>query len=344
MTTELAERSTPGLPQNTQNLPHTVPTPGMAIDTSNVFSLIPKPESLDQVFKLCQFISESDCIPKHFFKKPSNLLFALQRGSELGLSYGQSISSIMVVNGKASVWGDMLLALIKHSGKLEDHKEWFVIDGVRHEIDVETDILLKAEKGGKSVVAFCLMKRLGDQEPLTHSFSIAEAKVARLWGKDGPWQTFPKRMLQLKPRNLCAKDKFSDVLMGLQMTEDVQEQTIDISPTRQPVDQVTEALSQPETKGQEVRAQLGEAVPVEQGDEINRESVKPSEEEQWVSWVRWMAADPERLSVIEAVKTKFKVKKTSAIKASERQGFYLTCGDFMKRRGFIEPMPEVTFS
>ena len=65
------------------------------------------------------------------------------------------------------------------------------------------------------------------------SFSVADAKVAKLWGKRGhegsdtPWITFPKRMLSWKVISHHLNDVYPDVLGGMPIAEDV----IDV-PTR----------------------------------------------------------------------------------------------------------------
>jgi hypothetical protein len=42
-----------------------------------------------------------------------------------------------------------------------------------------------------------------------------DAKRAGLWTKAGPWQTYPRRMLQMRARSFALRDAFPDVLKGL---------------------------------------------------------------------------------------------------------------------------------
>lgn len=50
------------------------------------------------------------------------------------------------------------------------------------------------------MVAVCEVKRKGENDPIKATFSVADAKKASLWGKAGPWQQYPKRMLAMRAR------------------------------------------------------------------------------------------------------------------------------------------------
>ena len=58
------------------------------------------------------------------------------------------------------------------------------------------------------------------------------AKRAGLWGKQGPWQQYPSRMLQMRARSWALRDAFADVLRGIQSVEEVRDipEVIDVTP------------------------------------------------------------------------------------------------------------------
>lgn len=122
-------------------------------------------------------------------------------GAELGLSPFQSIQVIKSINGKFSVFGDGITALLHASGKLA---------AMREEVAGE----------GDERTATCSMSRHGVSEPIIGRFSVADAKRAGLWGKAGPWSQYPERMLQMRARGFAARDGFSDVLRGLISAEE----------------------------------------------------------------------------------------------------------------------------
>ena len=58
-------------------------------------------------------IARSDLAPKDYKGKPENVAVAIAMGMELGVSPMQAIQGIAVINGRPSVWGDLMLALCR---------------------------------------------------------------------------------------------------------------------------------------------------------------------------------------------------------------------------------------
>lgn len=161
------------------------------------------PQSLDDAFRLSKALAQSgDMVPKHFQAKPEMIMAAIVRGMEIGLAPMQALSNIAVINGRASIWGDALPALLQRAG---------------HSIDSEID------GDGDNRKAVARVKRGDTGEVITRTFSVADAKKAGLWGKQGPWQSYPDRMLQMRARSFAARDGAADALMGLQVAEEVQD-------------------------------------------------------------------------------------------------------------------------
>lgn len=171
---------------------NTTPARGLALAT------------MDDAFKFAKMVSASEFAPKDFRGKPESCLLAVQHGSEVGLGPMQSLQSIAVINGRPSVWGDAALALVMGSPVCEYVRETVSGDG-------------------EAMVATCEAKRKGYPQPTTVAFSVADAKKAGLWGKSGPWQQYPKRMLQLRARGFALRDAFPDVLKGLVTAEEAQD-------------------------------------------------------------------------------------------------------------------------
>lgn len=159
------------------------------------------PQSLDDAFRLSKALSMSgDMVPKHFQEKPEAIMAAIVRGMEIGLAPMQALSNIAVINGRASIWGDAVPALLQRAG---------------HSIDC----ILEGE--GENLRAVATLIRGDTGKEIVRTFSVADAKKANLWGKAGPWQTYPTRMLQMRARAYAARDGAADALMGLQVAEEV---------------------------------------------------------------------------------------------------------------------------
>jgi hypothetical protein len=155
------------------------------------------PKNIDEAMQMAEMLAQSDIVPKEFKGKSGNVLVAIQWGMEIGLPPLQALQNIAVISGRPSLWGDAVLALVRGSGKLEYIKE-SVEDGV----------------------ATCVVKRKGEPEHIV-TFSEDDAKKAGLWGKTGPWQQYPTRMLKMRARAFALRDVFPDVLKGVAIAEEV---------------------------------------------------------------------------------------------------------------------------
>ena len=176
-----------------------------------------RPTTIDEAFRMATAFSTSDLVPKTFRGRPADILVAMQLGAELGLAPMQALQSIAVINGRPSIWGDGLLALIMASPLYVDHTEYFEVDGQQRDGLVVDD--LKKD----TTAAVCTFVRHHKATPVTRRFSIAQAKKAGLLGKEGAWQGFPDRMLAMRARGFAARDAFPDLLRGLKAAEEVQD-------------------------------------------------------------------------------------------------------------------------
>lgn len=155
------------------------------------------PQTFEQALTFCDYLADSDLVPNDFKGKPANCLIAIQWGAELGLKPLQALQNIAVVNGRAALWGDAVIALVRSSPLCEYISE--------------TD-------DGKT--ATCRVKRRGEGEEV-RTFSMDDAKAAGLAGKQGPWTQYPKRMRQMRARAFALRDVFPDVLKGMPIAEEV---------------------------------------------------------------------------------------------------------------------------
>jgi len=158
------------------------------------------PQTLTEAMQYSEMMAKSQIIPKDYQGKPENVLVAVQWGHEIGLPPLQAMQNIAVINGRPSLWGDAMLALVRGSGKLEY-------------IDERID-----ENG----TAICRLKRKGEPEQI-RTFGEEDAKLAGLLNKPGPWTQNKNRMKQMRARGFALRDVFTDVLKGMAVAEEVQD-------------------------------------------------------------------------------------------------------------------------
>jgi hypothetical protein len=162
------------------------------------------PANLTEAIQFSDLLASSSIVPKAYQGKPQDILVCVQWGYEMGLAPMQALQNIAVINGKPSVYGDAAMALVQASPVCEDVEEFFE----------DTD--------KPNFVAVCVASRKG-RKPVTVKFSVEDAKRAGLWGKQGPWSAYPKRMMQMRARGFALRDAFPDVLKGMITAEEAQD-------------------------------------------------------------------------------------------------------------------------
>jgi hypothetical protein len=165
------------------------------------------PQNIEEAFRLATAIDKSGLAPSTL-KGPEKILIAIMHGLEIGLSPMQSLAKIAVINGRPAIWGDALPALILSKG-------------------------FKLVEGVADGVATCTVVR-PDGDRITRTFSEADARKAGLFGKPGPWQQYPNRMLQMRARGYACRDGAADALSGLYVAEELADapELIDATPKR----------------------------------------------------------------------------------------------------------------
>lgn len=179
--------------------------------TGSGFAL--QPNSMGEAMQMAEMLSSSQMVPKNYQNRPQDTLVAMMMGSELGLNPIQALQNIAVINGKPAIYGDALLALVQSHPRFGGHEESF---------------------DDATMTATCTVWRKGDPTKHTVKFSQEDAQKAGLWGKSGPWQSYPKRMLMWRARGYALRDKFADALGGLITVEEARDipPEQDITPPR----------------------------------------------------------------------------------------------------------------
>lgn len=169
------------------------------------------PKTFDEAWRFCEIVTNSGLAPKGFEKKPNDAFIAIQWGAEVGLKPLQALQNIAVINGRPSLWGDAVIAIVRSSPLCEYVKE--------------------SDDGH---TATCIVKRKGNPEEI-RTFSMDDAKAAGLMGKQGPWTNYPKRMRQMRARGFAVRDVFPDVLKGIPVAEELMDyEEKEINPAQEP--------------------------------------------------------------------------------------------------------------
>lgn len=160
--------------------------------------------------RIARGLMESGCLPKQLNTVPK-VLMAQQFLRQLGLPDIACLSRVCIINGSYSLFGEGPKAICQP--EIEDFEEfWF-------DKDYKSIEFVNKNLNAEAYGAFCRVKRKGIPTETQRTFTVDDAKKAKLLGKAGPWTEYPKRMLQMRTRSWALKDAFPDRLMGFAIAE-----------------------------------------------------------------------------------------------------------------------------
>lgn len=178
------------------------------------------PTNMDEVKRMAQWAAVGGMAPKSLTEgknveqATAACAIAIMAGAELGLTPMMSLRSYAVVNGRPTLWGDGLIAVVMKSSA-------YKVGSLKRGYD-------EAKKLG-----WCEAERT-DGTAWREEFTEAQAKKAGLLNKKGPWQEYPDVMMTRRAISKCLNFLFADVLGGF-VTEDeayYSYETVDITPNR----------------------------------------------------------------------------------------------------------------
>lgn len=180
--TEVTTKTRGNTAAKTTPAPVPTPTPGFSYITAN----------LQERAAYIARIAPSTIIPTAYRGNPANAFVAAETGAALGLEPLQSLASIAVINGRATLSADLMAAVIRRAG---------------HTLRI-------VENSPESVTAILI--RADDK---TFKFEVTwdknKAMKAGLWGQRGPWSQYPAQMLRARAITEVARQGASEVLMGM---------------------------------------------------------------------------------------------------------------------------------
>ncbi len=161
-----------------------------------------------KMVEAAELVFKSGLAPR--FKNAGQVLVAWQMGHELGFNPMESLQMVHVINGIASLDSQVAKALVRERQGLKegtDFDEW----------------VTGSQADGKDLVGHCRAHPSWASDPVEREFSYHDAVRARLWSKEGPWKTYPKRMLVARARGFLIRDVFTAFTIGLRVHEEVRD-------------------------------------------------------------------------------------------------------------------------
>jgi len=127
-----------------------------------------------------------------------SILLRVMTGRQLGISSTIALQHVYDLYGRVGISAALKRALVRRHPECE-----------RYEM---------AECTSESCT--WVVKRRGNTEK-KFTFTVADAKQAGVWKKDGNWDKWGRRMLQARASSEAADVEFSDAILGLESIEDI---------------------------------------------------------------------------------------------------------------------------
>jgi hypothetical protein len=179
----------------------TAPAVGPTNGVGQGFALALNPRSAEDAMKCADWMAKSSLVPKAYAGKPADIVIAAAMGARLGLDPFSALAGISVINGRPALWGDSMLAVC------QQRPDW---GGMTVEWSGEGD--------ARTCVVTVRRKGVPDYPG---RFGVADAKQAGLWGKQGPWQQYPERMMEVRARAFALRGQYADALAGFHAREEL---------------------------------------------------------------------------------------------------------------------------
>ena len=153
-------------------------------------------QPMSEQVRVAEFLAGSDIVPDAFRKRPANVWLALDMGAHMGLKPFQTFRAVHVIKGTPTFSAEAMRGMAMAAG---------------HTVTVTST----------PTEATVSIKRADGLGEGTTTFTLDQAKQAGYLGKGGNWASDPESMLVARATSRCAKRVIPDLLMGLTMTEEM---------------------------------------------------------------------------------------------------------------------------
>ncbi len=173
------------------------------------------------LYKQCVLICKTEAVPQCYRNKPELTYSALKLLEGLGAKGIQFLQKVAPINGNLAIWGEFPLTLVRNSGKLVFFDEYLINKDYKR-ISLENHNL-----ADEIFASVCVVQRVGETKR-TFTYLLEDAKkIPNFTRMSNIWKPYLKAMLKYKARALALKDVFSDILMGIRISEYDDHQTLD---------------------------------------------------------------------------------------------------------------------
>jgi hypothetical protein len=156
------------------------------------------PGNLEQALALAERLAEANLLPASLRKRPADVLLLVMFGRDLGLTFSEALRGLHLIEGRAVLSADLMVALAKRSGHCE-----------RFDLIETSDTRATYET-----------KRRGAPAPIRMTWTIQMAQTAGLAKRD-TWVKYPSAMLRARCAAALVRAVYPDCLFGCYDSDEV---------------------------------------------------------------------------------------------------------------------------
>lgn len=160
-----------------------------------------EPQNLEQMFRFSEWLAKSQLIPRALQGKPQDVTIVLLKGREVGLSPMQALGTINVIEGKAVMAAELLVALVKRHSDICEH--FSLVESTETKATFST-------------------RRKGSPKESALTYTIEQATKAGLAGKDN-WKKHTATMLRWRAAAALARSEYPDLTSGIVTPDEAEE-------------------------------------------------------------------------------------------------------------------------
>lgn len=179
------------------------------------------PRTVEELKYMANLIVQAGLAPDSYERSPTKVALGIMKALEVGLPPLTGLANIMIVNNRATIWGDAAMALVQSKGVIDKLQVDEIGEAPKDNGDKPVETAQFKDSYGFRVSIW----RKGQDAAYQGAFTVADAKRAHLWmnPRKAPWMQHPKRMLRIRATTFAVRDGFADCLSGLAIREEVED-------------------------------------------------------------------------------------------------------------------------
>lgn len=232
------------------------------------------PRNIEETKALAKELSISNLLPSALRQKPADIVAIVLTGAELGIKPMTALRGMDLIGGQVALRSSLLGAV------------------VQSRMDI-CEYLTPIESTDK--IATFETKRKGSPKPVIMSYTIEQAKIAGLAGKDN-WRKDPQAMLLARCRSRICRAVYADLTSGVYDKDSGELDEVEVNHAP--------AASEPRPQAEALKAAIrAEVTDVVEGELVSSEPVQSAEPQTLLERVKNAPTGVELRKTVEEIKT-----------------------------------------